>query len=481
MMVNAGTARRVVRRNRLADWADKYLFMVIFVAGACLIVLLKRMGVSQPLVILAPVTAMLTYGTYVFATPRYRLREDRAGDSLYYLGFLFTMVSLAYSLYEFGSSEGGTQSIVTNFGIALATTILGLTLRVVYQQMRQDPFDVEREVHLQLTESAEKLHAELLGAITDFNSLRTAIVQSLGEAVAETTKGMKDIISGCTTKYENSATELANAVSESAAQVRKHTAAMLGMLEDSKKSYENSATELANAVSESAAQVRKHTAAMLGMLEDSKKSYANSATELARVVNAAAASLEQHSNAVKESSDRAIHAVEGMVERIARIEVPPDILTSRIQDFVEHVEAAVQATLKRIETEQDRLSGLEKLIEKTTALTTTMTTDINSLQAEAGAQREVIRLAVATLKQTIDTVNSTVSDVAAIATKNVEEHRTQLQALEEESAAILHTVQDHREKIKSDVKISAEMLSQVQGSLVSLTRLIVEKLNGKQV
>lgn len=445
MTVNAGAARSVVRRNRLADWADKYLFMVIFVAGACLIVLLKRMEVSQPLVILAPVTAMLTYGAYVFAAPRYRLRDDRAGDSLYYLGFLFTMVSLAYSLYEFGSGEGGTQSIVTNFGIALATTILGLMLRVVYQQVRQDLFDVEREVHLQLTQSAEKLHAELLEAITNFNSLGTVIVQSLREAVAETTKGMEAIIRGCTTKYTNSATELANAVSESAAQVR------------------------------------EHTAAMLGMLEDSKKSYANSATKLARVLNAAAARLEQHSNAVKESSDRAIHAVEGMVERIARIEVPPDILTSRIQDFVEQVEAAVQATLKRIETEQDRISGLEKLIEKTTTLTTALATDINSLQAEAGSQREVIRLAVATLKETVDTVNSTVSDVAAMATKNVEEHRIQLQALEKESAAILHTVQDHREKIQSDVKISAEMLSQVQGSLVSLTRLIVKKLNGKQV
>ena len=123
--MDATSARSAVAyRNRLAVWADKYLFIVLFVAGSSAIVFMKRLGVGQVTVTIVPVCTILLYGAYVLFTPRYRVRSDRAGDSLYYLGFLYTMVSLAYSLYEFRGEETSTQTIVTNFGIASPRRLL---------------------------------------------------------------------------------------------------------------------------------------------------------------------------------------------------------------------------------------------------------------------------------------------------------------------------------------------------------------------
>src|SRR5882762_8026532 len=113
MTVDPEVPRDVVPRNRTSDVADKYLFGAVFLIGAASILFLKAFAVRQVLVTLAPIAAMLVYAGYIIFSPRYRLRDDRAGDSLYYLGFLFTMVSLADSLYEFGSSEGGSRTIVS--------------------------------------------------------------------------------------------------------------------------------------------------------------------------------------------------------------------------------------------------------------------------------------------------------------------------------------------------------------------------------
>ena len=67
--------------------------------------------------------------------------DKPSGDNLYYMGFLFTLTSLAVSLYQF-STVGSAEQIVQNFGIAIASTIAGITLRIMFNQMRRDPVEV---------------------------------------------------------------------------------------------------------------------------------------------------------------------------------------------------------------------------------------------------------------------------------------------------------------------------------------------------
>ncbi len=80
---------------------------------------------------------------------------ERAGDELYYVGFLYTLISLVLSLifvYSASAFTGGRgvayeskaiHELVGSFGIALLTTIFGVFFRIVFQTMLRD--DLEEE------------------------------------------------------------------------------------------------------------------------------------------------------------------------------------------------------------------------------------------------------------------------------------------------------------------------------------------------
>src|SRR5437870_5835498 len=102
MKIHSPTSSSLAYHDRVSDAADRTIYFAVWVLGTIAILSLKAFHVPQWIVTAVPVGLMLAYTGYLYFAPRERLRDDRAGDSLYYLGFLYTMVSLAYSLYEFG-------------------------------------------------------------------------------------------------------------------------------------------------------------------------------------------------------------------------------------------------------------------------------------------------------------------------------------------------------------------------------------------
>ena len=158
-------------------------FLAAAIGGTASIVLLKTLEVRQALVTIAPCIVMAAYASLVVRR-YYRARADQIGDNLYYLGFIFTLVSLSVSLAQF--SAGGTaEEIVANFGVALATTLVGVTLRVVFSQMRSDPVETEKEARLQLAEASRRLKVEMMNASAEFAMAARASRQSVTDAIDE--------------------------------------------------------------------------------------------------------------------------------------------------------------------------------------------------------------------------------------------------------------------------------------------------------
>jgi hypothetical protein len=189
-MTDTTTGQRVYR-NPLTDIPDQYLFFGFFLVGAAAIWSLKAYGFSQYLVTSIPVALMLVYSGIALMTKRYRIREDRVGDNVYYLGFLFTLVSLGYALHVYSPDGAGASEIITNFGIALATTIVGLALRVFFNQMREDPVEYEREARLSLAEASSALRAQLFNISTDVASFKRAMLQSTEEGMTEVANSVR--------------------------------------------------------------------------------------------------------------------------------------------------------------------------------------------------------------------------------------------------------------------------------------------------
>ena len=107
------------------------LFFVVVALGSAYIVFAKLDHFPVLYVTLVPVLVMIGYALLIGLARLLRLRDDQSGDNLYYMGFLFTLTSLAVSLQQFNTAESADQ-IVQNFGIAIATTIAGIALMSVF-------------------------------------------------------------------------------------------------------------------------------------------------------------------------------------------------------------------------------------------------------------------------------------------------------------------------------------------------------------
>jgi ElaB/YqjD/DUF883 family membrane-anchored ribosome-binding protein len=159
------------------------LFFAVVVAGSGYIIISKLGGFGAVAVTTVPVLIMLGYALLLGAR-LFRLRDDQSGDNLYYMGFLFTLTSLAVSLYQF-SAAGSAEQIVQNFGIAIASTIAGITLRILFNQMRRDPVEVEATARLELAEASRRVKRELESAILEFGYFRRMTQQSITDALDE--------------------------------------------------------------------------------------------------------------------------------------------------------------------------------------------------------------------------------------------------------------------------------------------------------
>jgi hypothetical protein len=178
------------------DRYDKWLFSVAAVFGGAAILILKAVH-AHPLILAAlPAVILLVYTLYIINSARFSASTDRAGDNVYYLGLLFTLVSLAYALWQlrprpYDEAEDLTFELISNFGIALSSTIFGLFFRIFIQQFRNDPVDVEHTARVELGDAVRHLRNELYMMTSDVNSYRRAVSQSLNETADEVAKLIK--------------------------------------------------------------------------------------------------------------------------------------------------------------------------------------------------------------------------------------------------------------------------------------------------
>src|SRR5438552_6963827 len=77
------------------------IFLTFVLFGSGYIIVSKTEGISQTLITLVPVGIICLYAFCLWLFRALRLRDDQSGDNIYYMGFLFTLVSLAVSLYHF--------------------------------------------------------------------------------------------------------------------------------------------------------------------------------------------------------------------------------------------------------------------------------------------------------------------------------------------------------------------------------------------
>ena len=147
--------------DRISETPDHYLFAAAVLVGGFTIIFFRSfLGLSAPLAAILPISILLGYAYVIQYSPKYRLREDRAGDNLYFLGFIFTVISLGVALFRY-QSDPDVNQIIGDLGVGLATTVVGLVLRIILSNQRQDPDEIEEITRLQLSDAVDRTTAQL--------------------------------------------------------------------------------------------------------------------------------------------------------------------------------------------------------------------------------------------------------------------------------------------------------------------------------
>ena len=191
-------AARLVSRDNL----DKGALIAAFLLGTAGSWGAKYLGLSPFLAAGWTVAAMLLYVAAVAFLGRLRIEPEVIGDNCYYLGFLLTLSSLSATLYQLAQSEEQAElmrSIVSGFGIALISTILGILLRVIFIQLRPDIVARDRETRIELQQAARDLRLELATSVAtmkQFSIEATQLAAEQGARISEATNGVFDLQRG---------------------------------------------------------------------------------------------------------------------------------------------------------------------------------------------------------------------------------------------------------------------------------------------
>ena len=298
---------------------DRWMFFGFFLVGVVFILTLKALVNSQLVVTSVPCALMLVYASLLWDFGEQRPRSDAAGDNLYYLGFLYTLTSLAHSLYRFSADEADTEVIVTNFGIAIFTTILGMALRVlVGRPTVDDPSALDESIRLDLAETARKLRRELSYTVETFRETLEQDLDSVRQRFAQNAAETQEINSEAVERMQS----LGRTIARFDDAIDKTAAGLVAR-----------------------AQELDRSASALAAFEDSVNRLDSRSSD-------AVQAIEQRSTALMKGAEELRESLQAQAERVRAVDFRKALLDA-IELASTDVEAAVERTASRVDSRVD--------------------------------------------------------------------------------------------------------------------------------
>ena len=333
------------------------LFFTVVLLGSGYIVLAKLYAFSAVLVTSIPVIIMIAYAALLGIARLFRLRDDQSGDNLYYMGFLFTLTSLAVSLYQF-SSERSSEQIVQNFGIAIASTIAGIALRIFFNQMRRDPVEVEATARLELAEASRRVKRELDGSVLDFAYFRRVCQQSISDTLSEVEE----------------------------------------LLATSKNSISKQLADFAHTTNKP--------------MEDAYKASGETITHLNRqiadTIETAADDMSDQVESLSRSTAGITKAIDTLVAKLNSMQTPDNVIEIKLQPMIQGLSRAINALDKSIETQSDVVSSNAEQIR---SITDTLSAFVDELRKTAARPSQVSTATPWGRTSTLDTAEARGLDI----------------------------------------------------------------------
>ena len=176
--------KKLTHQNLEKDSWDKTILLLAFILGIVGNIVLKLLPISIIIPALFSALVIIGYVVWTYRSEGARLEPEQIGDNAYYLGFILTLSSLSYTLYSISSSRGEADfisGVISGFGIALSSTIVGVAMRVYMQQFRLDLVARDQEARLAINQAMREFRTELNDSVRGMKLFGVEMRQSLDE------------------------------------------------------------------------------------------------------------------------------------------------------------------------------------------------------------------------------------------------------------------------------------------------------------
>ncbi len=171
----------------------KQLF-VVMLAGGGISLSLGIIYSSQLMAVLIPCLLVFAYAYATTKAKNSDLSKSKIGDSCYFLGFSFTLISLSVALINLEDQLNETVtigSVVGGFGAALSTTLSGLLCRLWFTTLSSSFMSSKDKLEEEIEDAMRAFSRQLQTLVDDVNLSITTIGSTIGDTNVELNKSYK--------------------------------------------------------------------------------------------------------------------------------------------------------------------------------------------------------------------------------------------------------------------------------------------------
>lgn len=133
-----------------------------------------------------PLAFMAVYIVLGFRRQVGNVSDEKFGDSCYFLGFIFTITSIAFSLFDIPHLDqaGRLTEVAVRFGAAMISTVAGFIVRVYLVGFQYESTEALQSLENQIIESANRLKTRLDLSQEAFESFEAKVRQAASDSEA---------------------------------------------------------------------------------------------------------------------------------------------------------------------------------------------------------------------------------------------------------------------------------------------------------
>jgi ABC-type transporter Mla subunit MlaD len=342
------------------------LFLIFLIGGAFGILVGGLIETFIPAVglfvtVAVPISCMGAYIYYGISTDRSNRGAESFADSIYYMGFLLTLVALISSMFTITSGAENTTGLAFRFGVALITTVIGLAARTYFANFRITPEDELGRLKAEEATSArelrnkyrdlsetmslqmEALEATLQKANDDVEEASEALIDSassLEESVSSSVSTIDEVLESLEDTTSRFSSELGQSMEATSSKLQQAGEDLKDKVRSVElppdlftSQFEEPASNYAEELEKLTREAKDHSQA-IGDLEASNRRLSNSIAEIAEEMGDASS---RNADSIDEATSK-LHDLLGKLGDIERS------LGEAVRSLNQHEEAVSEAT-----------------------------------------------------------------------------------------------------------------------------------------